>query len=331
MIFKCKQSLPSRPLGARGAIAPPKKKLGVHSTSSNFWSAPPPPPPLVVTGPFKNCLHTCQLNRSSTPAWKWGFLFFLLVSSAQHPYSIPLGSEDLFFSFFACQLSSAPLQHPCLEGRTLCFVFSSFFACQLRSSTIAARLIGRWGPFYWSCFACQHSAPSVKKSFPCRALLLSKWHLQMHTVHGNVNILDTFLCFYTVEPGYNEDLGTMKITLLYQVSHIRVKKQRNIKSWDQLNHLVITGFCYIRPLYKEVPLYQFFFIFALFFVGILWSSGVRLQIKSLSSTNDSHRHTQDCALYCFTYVVINVLDWCAPCVEDGIIVPMIDDHYPTGS
>ena len=38
----------------------------------------------------------------------------------------------------------------------------------------------------------------------------------------------------TVEPYYNEVLGTMKITLLYQVSHyITVKKQRNIKSWDQ--------------------------------------------------------------------------------------------------
>ena len=38
----------------------------------------------------------------------------------------------------------------------------------------------------------------------------------------------------TVEPRYNEVLGTMKITLLYQVSrYIRVKKQRNIKSWDQ--------------------------------------------------------------------------------------------------
>ena len=35
----------------------------------------------------------------------------------------------------------------------------------------------------------------------------------------------------TVEPRYNEVLGTMKITLLYQVSHyIRVKKLRNIKS-----------------------------------------------------------------------------------------------------
>ena len=60
----------------------------------------------------------------------------------------------------------------------------------------------------------------------------------------------------TVEPCYIEVLGTMKITMLYQVSHyIRVKKQRNIKSSDQQNYLVIRGFCYIRPLYNEVPLY----------------------------------------------------------------------------
>ena len=62
---------------------------------------------------------------------------------------------------------------------------------------------------------------------------------------------------YTVEPRYNKDLGTMKNTLLYQVSHyIRLKKLRNIKSWDQQNDLVIRGFCYIRPLYNEVPLYS---------------------------------------------------------------------------
>ena len=61
---------------------------------------------------------------------------------------------------------------------------------------------------------------------------------------------------YTVESLYNEVLGTMKITLLYQVSHyIRVKKQRNVKSWDQQNYLVIRGFCYIRSRYNEVPLY----------------------------------------------------------------------------
>ena len=64
-----------------------------------------------------------------------------------------------------------------------------------------------------------------------------------------------------MEPRYNEVLGTMKITLLYQVSHyIRVKKQRNTKSWDQQNYLVIRGFCYIRPLYNEVPLYLFLFL-----------------------------------------------------------------------
>ena len=34
----------------------------------------------------------------------------------------------------------------------------------------------------------------------------------------------------TVEPCYNEVLGTMKITLLYQVSHyIRVKKKKKKK------------------------------------------------------------------------------------------------------
>ena len=58
----------------------------------------------------------------------------------------------------------------------------------------------------------------------------------------------------------------MKITLLYQVScYIRVKKQRNIKSWDQQNDLVIRGFCYIRPLYNEVPLYN-----QTWYIGALW-------------------------------------------------------------
>ena len=62
---------------------------------------------------------------------------------------------------------------------------------------------------------------------------------------GSVHVLTEFVIksCNTVETRYNEDLGTMKITLLYQVSHyIRVKKQRNIKSWDQQNHLVIRGF-----------------------------------------------------------------------------------------
>ena len=29
-----------------------------------------------------------------------------------------------------------------------------------------------------------------------------------------------------------------------------------MKNWDQQNDLVIRGFCYIRPLYNEVPLYN---------------------------------------------------------------------------
>ena len=37
--------------------------------------------------------------------------------------------------------------------------------------------------------------------------------------------------------------------------YIRVKKLRNIKSWDQQNYFIIRGFCFIRALYKEVPLY----------------------------------------------------------------------------
>ena len=42
----------------------------------------------------------------------------------------------------------------------------------------------------------------------------------------------------------------MKIPLLYQVSHyIRVKRQRNINSWDQQNHLVIRGFYVISDLF----------------------------------------------------------------------------------
>ena len=46
----------------------------------------------------------------------------------------------------------------------------------------------------------------------------------------------------TVEPRYNEDLGTMKITL-YQVScYIRVKIKRNIKGWGRKNYFVIGGF-----------------------------------------------------------------------------------------
>ena len=75
---------------------------------------------------------------------------------------------------------------------------------------------------------------------------------------------------HTVEPGYNEVHGTMKISLLYQVSHyIRIKKQRNIKSRDQPNYLVIRVLLY--PTSFEVPLYMF---------------SVYLLIPTVSITND---------------------------------------------
>ena len=51
---------------------------------------------------------------------------------------------------------------------------------------------------------------------------------------------------YTVEPHYNEVLGTMKLTLLYQVSHyIRVKKTKKFKELGPAKW----------PCYKRVLLY----------------------------------------------------------------------------
>ena len=38
-------------------------------------------------------------------------------------------------------------------------------------------------------------------------------------------------------------LGPWKLPCITVSHYIRVKKQRNIKSWDQQNYLVITGFC----------------------------------------------------------------------------------------
>ena len=90
-----------------------------------------------------------------------------------------------------------------------------------------------------------------------------EWQPFYQNINGKIVKYCHYIVMYVVEPRYNEVLGTMTITLLYQVSHyIRVKKQRNIKSWDQQNYLVIRGFCYIRPLYNEVPLYTF--------IGIPW-------------------------------------------------------------
>ena len=69
-----------------------------------------------------------------------------------------------------------------------------------------------------------------------------------------MNLYHSYM-FSTVEPLYNEVLGTMKITLLYQVSHyIRVKKTKKYKELGPaelprykrilfISDLVIRGFC----------------------------------------------------------------------------------------
>ena len=117
--------------------------------------------------------------------------------------------------------------------------------------------------------------------------LWKMWHNMFKSLENYVWIPSNFFFFLTaelfyqnlwkittVEPLYNEVLGTMKITLLYQVSHyIRVKKQRNIKSWDQQNYLVIRGFCYIRPRFSEVPLYHQYILHC-----ISWWSAVAIPL-----------------------------------------------------
>ena len=115
-------------------------------------------------------------------------------------------------------------------------------------------------------------------------------------LHTCANILEYF--WNTVEPHYNEVLWTMKITLLYQVSHyIRVKKQRNIKSWDQKNDLVIRGFCYIRPLYNEVSTSC---------TVVLCKNNLLLEISNRMISNFLYRHVGS---YARTLRAINVCKW----------------------
>ena len=77
--------------------------------------------------------------------------------------------------------------------------------------------------------------------------MLYKMQIKMHSINFKRHRIDR----NTVEPCYNENLGTMKITLLYQGK--KTKKCKELM--DLQNDHVIRGFCYIRPLYKEVPLY----------------------------------------------------------------------------
>ena len=125
-----------------------------------------------------------------------------------------------------------------------CLGPQAVFACPLNplfSHSAREGMERNWGSHHWNASLC--AADSLM------------------TICKSLNSLsaqyDLCLCYaaYTVEPHYNEVLGTMKITLLYQVSHyIRVKKQRNTKGCDQQTDLVIRGFCYIRLICNEVPL-----------------------------------------------------------------------------
>ena len=76
-------------------------------------------------------------------------------------------------------------------------------------------------------------------------------HVVVHGIHMNENILFSVDGSTTVEPRYNEVLGTMKITLLpvYQVSHyIRVKKT---KKYKELGPAKLSCYMYM---YKRVLL-----------------------------------------------------------------------------
>ena len=54
----------------------------------------------------------------------------------------------------------------------------------------------------------------------------------MYVEHYREGSLKLWELGISVEPYYNRDLGTTKFTLLYQVSHIRVKREseRDIKA-----------------------------------------------------------------------------------------------------
>ena len=129
--------------------------------------------------------------------------------------------------------------------------------------------------FVW-CFLPFPSTISVVYVLPTPTQFLMFWIpssviCMLHAYPWEIYLIHMLVIFYlcmvgegcmgltipsTVEPRYNEVLGTIKLTVLYQVSDIRGENTRNVKSWDQQNYLVIRGFCYIRPLYNKVPLYS---------------------------------------------------------------------------
>ena len=81
----------------------------------------------------------------------------------------------------------------------------------------------------------------------------------MHTIYSGNSIKQKA---DTVEPRYNEDLGDHEnylVKLLCQVSHDHYVMGQKTDKYKELGPDKITllyrGFCYIRPLCNDVPLY----------------------------------------------------------------------------
>ena len=86
-----------------------------------------------------------------------------------------------------------------------------------------------------------------------------------------------------MEPRYNEVIRTMKISFLYQVSHIKKAKKYKELGPAKLPCYKRATFHYIRPLYNEVPLYNNFVIdsptqFAVDFKNIILLEARRILI-----------------------------------------------------
>ena len=99
---------------------------------------------------------------------------------------------------------------------------------------------------YWA--FTQRFCPSFFNTECKECIALTKCTLKLHCAEQLMRIcgknMKTNFC--TVEPLYNEVLGTMKITLLYQVSHyIRVKKTKKYKELGPAK----------LPRYKKILLY----------------------------------------------------------------------------
>ena len=81
--------------------------------------------------------------------------------------------------------------------------------------------------------------------------------------------------YNTVKPHYNNVIGTMQITFFCKCYKILVPSGQNtkdyIKSCDHQNYLIITGFCYIWPVYNEVLLHlKNVWILGYFWVYCYW-------------------------------------------------------------